>query len=120
MTFESSQSTTEISSLQAEFLGVLQALGGSAGNSKLQQLLAWDDARYESVKAELMLQGRIQSGRGRGGSVTLMDSQGIAIATPPDLPMAAPLEPQPTGRQNLSAFIWSVADLLRGDYKQSD
>jgi hypothetical protein len=22
--------------------------------------------------------------------------------------------------QNLSAFIWSVADLLRGDYKQSD
>ena len=21
---------------------------------------------------------------------------------------------------NLSAFIWSVADLLRGDYKQSD
>ncbi|MEA5472970.1 type I restriction-modification system subunit M N-terminal domain-containing protein [Synechococcus sp. CCY9201] len=33
---------------------------------------------------------------------------------------AAPLGPQPTGKQNLSAFIWSVADLLRGDYKQSD
>jgi type I restriction enzyme M protein len=27
---------------------------------------------------------------------------------------------QPSGQQNLSAFIWSVADLLRGDYKQSD
>jgi type I restriction enzyme M protein len=24
------------------------------------------------------------------------------------------------GETNLSAFIWSVADLLRGDYKQSD
>ena len=23
-------------------------------------------------------------------------------------------------QQTLSAFIWSVADLLRGDYKQSD
>lgn len=23
-------------------------------------------------------------------------------------------------QSNLSAFIWSVADLLRGDYKQSD
>ncbi len=23
-------------------------------------------------------------------------------------------------QQNLSAFIWSVADLLRGDYKQSE
>jgi len=32
----------------------------------------------------------------------------------------APLGPQPSGKQNLSAFIWSVADLLRGDYKQSD
>jgi type I restriction enzyme M protein len=29
-------------------------------------------------------------------------------------------DPQPSGKQNLSAFIWSVADLLRGDYKQSD
>ena len=28
--------------------------------------------------------------------------------------------PQSSGKQNLSAFIWSVADLLRGDYKQSD
>ena len=32
---------------------------------------------------------------------------------------------EPAGRlsmnhQSLSAFIWSVADLLRGDYKQSD
>ena len=32
----------------------------------------------------------------------------------------SPLGPQPAGKQNLSAFIWSVADLLRGDYKQSD
>lgn len=117
---ESSQSTTETSSLQAEFLAALQALGGSAGNGKLQQVLTWDDARYESVKAELMLQGRIQAGRGRGGSITLVDSQGMAIATPPASPPATLQEPQPTGRQNLSAFIWSVADLLRGDYKQSD
>jgi type I restriction enzyme M protein len=27
---------------------------------------------------------------------------------------------QPSSKQNLSAFIWSVADLLRGDYKKSD
>ena len=26
----------------------------------------------------------------------------------------------PMGDPNLSSFIWSVADLLRGDYKQSD
>jgi type I restriction-modification system DNA methylase subunit len=33
---------------------------------------------------------------------------------------SAPSSPQASGKQNLSAFIWSVADLLRGDYKQSD
>mgnify|MGYP002385453542 CR=1 FL=1 len=28
--------------------------------------------------------------------------------------------PERMNQQSLSAFIWSVADLLRGDYKQSD
>ena len=28
--------------------------------------------------------------------------------------------PIPMADTNLSAFIWSVADLLRGDFKQSD
>ena len=27
---------------------------------------------------------------------------------------------RPVGSPNLSSFIWSVADLLRGDYKQSE
>ncbi len=37
-----------------------------------------------------------------------------AIAPSPD-----PLSP-PMNQQNLSSFIWAVADLLRGDYKQSE
>jgi type I restriction enzyme M protein len=28
--------------------------------------------------------------------------------------------PNPTNQTSLSSFIWSVADLLRGDYKQSE
>ena len=35
-------------------------------------------------------------------------------------PLTSQPSPQSSGKQNLSAFIWSVADLLRGDYKQSD
>ena len=31
-----------------------------------------------------------------------------------------PAAPQPDGSRNHAAFIWSVADLLRGDYKQSE
>src|SRR5438093_12141935 len=31
-----------------------------------------------------------------------------------------PAAPQPGSSRNHAAFIWSVADLLRGDYKQSE
>jgi len=33
---------------------------------------------------------------------------------------APPAAPQPDSSRNHAAFIWSVADLLRGDYKQSE
>ncbi|MCS5692116.1 type I restriction-modification system subunit M [Cyanobium sp. FGCU-6] len=110
-----------------EFQGALQALGGSAGNGRLRELLGWDEATYEAVKTALLTAGTVVAGRGRGGSVSLPEAEG---ATPrPTTRQAArsttptpSLDPglQPTGKQNLSAFIWSVADLLRGDYKQSD
>ena len=119
---------------QQELLGALEALGGSAGNGKLRDLLGWDEAAYEAVKEQLLSSGQLQSGRGRGGSVSLAGSamaEGSEQAgteypssrpgRSPRATQTAPFEgPQPSGKQNLSAFIWSVADLLRGDYKQSD
>ena len=154
--------TTDQEALQEDFLGALQALGGSAGNGRLRELLSWEEAPYEAVKASLLASGQLRLGRGRGGSVSLADGAGDegadgsaleaagsfaepggSVATAEGslaaaalgkasalsaLPRAsaraaaglAPLGPQPTGKQNLSAFIWSVADILRGDYKQSD
>jgi type I restriction enzyme M protein len=113
-----------------ELLGALEALGGSAGNGRLRELLGWDEASYDAAKAQLLASGQLVPGRGRGGSVSLSNGDRAAQqeARRPEpstnvrsLPqIAAPAGPQPTGKQNLSAFIWSVADLLRGDYKQSD
>lgn len=115
---------------QQELLGALEALGGSAGNGRLRELLGWDEASYEAVKAQLLASGQLVPGRGRGGSVSLSDGDrpaqqkaaspatSINARSSPQIP--APPSPQPSGKQNLSAFIWSVADLLRGDYKQSD
>jgi type I restriction enzyme M protein len=153
--------TNDQEAQQEEFLGALKALGGSAGNGRLRELLGWEEAPYEAVKASLLASGRVRTGRGRGGSVSLADGvgdegadghqgavgsvavaggsareagasvaeagggQGAAFAAPLKASARAaagpaPLGPQPTGKQNLSAFIWSVADILRGDYKQSD
>jgi type I restriction enzyme M protein len=115
---------------QQELLGALEALGGSAGNGRLRELLGWEEASYDAVKAQLLASGQLVPGRGRGGSVTLSNgdraAQPAAASPEPSAKtmlspqVAASLGPQPTGKQNLSAFIWSVADLLRGDYRQSD
>jgi type I restriction enzyme M protein len=104
-----------------DFIGALQALGGSAGNGKVRDLLGWAEAEYEAVKASLVAEGAVIPGRGRGGSVSLAGASGGGDIDARN-PAAAPPqpEPQPTGKQNLSAFLWGVADLLRGDYKQSD
>ena len=51
------------------FLAALTADGGTIGNGTLQRELGWDDARYESVRHRLLNEGRIEEGRGRGGSV---------------------------------------------------
>ena len=33
---------------QLELLGALEALGGSAGNGRLRDLLGWDEATYDA------------------------------------------------------------------------
>jgi len=98
-------------------------------SEEAQEFLGWDAAHYEAVKAELVAAGRVVPGRGRGGSVAIAGSaaaaptQGRRQTGPANSRTSTAVPPaglQPKGKQNLSAFIWGVADLLRGDYKQSD
>ena len=53
------------------FLSVLTDLGGRSGNRSLRDKLGWDDGKYTAVKDQLLANGRIVLGRGRGGSVAL-------------------------------------------------
>ena len=110
---------------EQEFLGALAALKNSAGNLKLRDVLGWDEDSYNAVKERLLAAGTLVAGRGYGGTVALAAAKsgspsggnGAASGTPR---VPEPLPPQPKGKVNLSAFLWSVADLLRGDYKRSD
>jgi len=76
--------------LHVEFLGALEALGGSAGNGRLRETLEWNEARYEAVKDDLLSRRLIVTGRGRGGSVALADGSageatgnGLAFSSAP-------------------------------------
>jgi hypothetical protein len=53
--------------LHQEFFGALKALGGSAGNGKMRELLGWDEATYEALKASLLASG--QPARAGDGAV---------------------------------------------------
>ena len=56
------------------FIGALRALGGSAGNGKLRDLLGWEKTEYEEFRTALLAAGTVVTGRGRGGSVSLTGS----------------------------------------------
>jgi type I restriction enzyme M protein len=80
---DAGQDDSQEDALQDEFLGALAALGGSAGNGRLRDVLEWDEASYEAVKSQLLSRGLIVPGRGRGGSVALSggnDTTGSATA----------------------------------------
>ena len=120
------------------FLDTLTRLGGSAGNVTLREALGLKEEDYQKIHATLKAEGRIQTGRGRGGSVSLSGrepapglfdeiNEEAPVSKPtPKIPKAAPplsggpVPSRPAGEQNLSSFLWAVADLLRGDYKQSE
>lgn len=54
-----------------EFIGALEALGGSAGNGVLRETLEWDEASYEAVKANLLSRRLIVAGGGQLDLVAL-------------------------------------------------
>ncbi len=49
-------------------------MGGTAGNQRLREALAWSETTYDSIKQQLLAEQRIVTGRGRGGSVAILES----------------------------------------------
>jgi type I restriction enzyme M protein len=119
--------------------------GSPIGNGAIREALGWDEARYEAVRDAMVAQGRLEKGRGRGGSVRrvgLTDQQSIpsekssmkkskpapaAAAKPAEAPAAqrAPAGPGFSGwvappyrdpeSKSLEKKLWDAADELRAN-----
>lgn len=113
------------------FLATLASLGGSAGNQRLREALGWQDSTYQRIRQQLIDDGRIRPGRGRGGSVALATAEQAPVASKP----APHLKPAKaarakTERQESSQApvpeldyadkLWKAADKLRGNMEPSD
>lgn len=55
------------------FLGTLRALGGAAGNVALRNQLQWTEDEYWRLREKLIESGQIIRGKGRGGSVAIVE-----------------------------------------------
>ena len=109
------------------FLAVLTELGGSAGNGRLRETLQWAEATYNGVKDELVAEGVVTLGRGRGGSVSLAGKSEIVVEAAS--PVAAPAKAAPAkaprangngGNLGFEAELFKAADKLRGNMEPSD
>jgi len=112
-------------SLRDKFVAVLTELGGSVGNRRLRDALGWVEATYDAVKEELVAEGVVTTGRGRGGSVSIATIRQVEAVS--DEPVV--LAPVKRSRANGSgkggdlgfeAELFKTADKLRGNMEPSD
>ena len=99
---DAGQDDSQEDALRDEFLGALAALGGSAGNGRLGEVLEWDEATYDAVKAELLSRRLIVPGRGRGGSVALADGSAGETSVDGQASSRAPRTRAPNGSRAAS------------------
>ena len=100
---DAGQDDSQEDALRDEFLGALEALGGSAGNGRLREVLEWDEATYDAVKAELLSRRLIVPGRGRGGSVAMEDGSAGETSVDGQTPSPAPRTRAPNSSRAASA-----------------
>lgn len=104
------------------FVAALTELGGSAGNGRLREALQWDEAAYNAVKDELVAEGVVTPGRGRGGSVLLGGAEEVEAEEA--APVAAKAKPARANRKGgdlgFEADLFKTADKLRGNMEPSD
>ncbi|MDR6993117.1 N-6 DNA methylase [Luteimonas sp. 3794] len=108
-----------LESQSERFIKALEALGGRAGNQRLQGELGWADGTYQRVKGHLLATGEIAVGRGRGGSVSRLGSQAAENAEP--VPLYAELRgtTQGTAKSIKTDHVAKVRDARSGGYSQA-
>jgi hypothetical protein len=102
------KSDAKIASLEEQLIAKLRELGGFSGNVRLHRSLGWDEPLYWAVRNRIYDRGLLTLGRGRGGSVTLVEK---AAASSTDV---LPIVPANETTQSTENALYSpIAEVLR-------
>ncbi|MGE4420962.1 MAG: type I restriction-modification system subunit M [Pseudodesulfovibrio sp.] len=108
------------------FIKALSELGGKAGNIKLREALGWSEEAYDAVRDELLANGTIQKGRGRGGSVAMAEpglATSVGAAPVPSTPKKSKARSAKNNGEaalGYEAELFAAADKLRQNMEPSD
>ena len=86
-----------------QFVSALKKAGGSSGNKSLRETLGWDEEFYWRVQGQLISEGRLAAGRGKGGSVRLTEDDESDTAPAGSLPDAGIAPPAGARERHLYA-----------------
>lgn len=120
---------TSTEQLIERFITTLTSLGGSAGNQRLLEALGWQGSTYQRIKQQLIEDGQVRPGRGRGGSVALTTTAQVETFVPNDAPKPKSTQPKattadssqtPVSEIDYADKLWKTADKLRGNMEPSD
>lgn len=98
------------------FVETLRELGGSAGNIRLQHELDLNEDEYWRLREKLLEEGLLVRGRGRGGSVTLIEPTSPGPNggnTPEAVPLVPPALGRPSNEESESALYAPCLSTLR-------
>lgn len=112
--------------LKDKFIAVLTEFNGSAGNGRLLDTLKWTETTYAAVKDELIAEGLVVPGRGRGGSVSLAGAVSVKAKQDESLPVSRTKISRANSNHangdglGFEADLFKAADKLRGNMEPSD
>jgi hypothetical protein len=99
----------------AFFVKKLRELDGSAGNKALRERLGWAEKKYFRVRQDLIEEGLVEIGRGKGGSVYLLgDTSDEEEAVSADESQAPAFE-----RDHYSQVVRRIEKQLKQDFKDA-
>lgn len=106
-------SDSSIVDFENQLLAKVREKGGHAGNVFLQRQLGWDDDRYWPIRDRLVDLGKLELGRGKGGSVSL-----VAQPEPSERTETFAI-PEPVSFNVSESDLYEpVAKVLRGEWSR--